>query len=183
VFKLARFFGTSKVRVFSYWRVEEPEKAFPYVRERLASAAALAAQNNITLLLENEHECNVGTGKELGRMLREINSPHLRGMWDPCNAVRLGEVPYPDGYRQVRGLFPHMHIKDVKKDPATGELQYVPVGEGMIDFHGQFAALRDDGYDGTMSLETAYSRPDGNKVESTRECLEGLLRVLKSVNA
>ena len=29
VFKLARFFGTSKVRVFSYWRVEEPEKAYP----------------------------------------------------------------------------------------------------------------------------------------------------------
>jgi sugar phosphate isomerase/epimerase len=76
-----------------------------------------------------------------------------------------------------------MHIKDVKKNPATGELQYVPVGKGMIDFRGQFAALRDDGYDGTMSLETSYSRPDGNKVESTRECLEGLFRVLKSVNA
>ena len=183
VFNLARFFGTSKVRVFSYWRVKEPEKAFPYVRDRLANAAALAAQNKITILLENEHDCNVGTGKELGRMLREINSPYLRGMWDPCNAVRLGEVPYPDGYRQVRGLFPHVHIKDVKKDPATGKLQYVPVGEGMIDFRGQLKALRDDGYDGTMSLETAYSRPDGNKVESTRECLEGLLRVLKSVNA
>jgi len=56
------------------------------------------------------------------------------------------------------------------------------VGEGLIDFRGQFKALRDDGYDGTMSLETAYSRPDGNKVESTRECLEGLFRVLKSVN-
>jgi len=183
VFKLAPFFGTSKVRVFSYWRVEEPEKAYPYVRERLAKAAALAARNKITLLLENEHDCNVGTGKELGRMLRDINSPYLRGMWDPCNAVRLGEVPYPDGYRQVRGLFPHMHIKDIRKDPATGELQYVPVGEGMIDFRGQFAALRDDGYDGTMSLETAYSRPDGNKIESTRESLEGLLGVLKSVTA
>ncbi len=48
---------------------------------------------------------------------------------------------------------------------------------------GQFKALRDDGYDGTMSLETGYSRPDGNKVESTRECLEGLFRVLKSVDA
>jgi sugar phosphate isomerase/epimerase len=183
VFKLAPFFGTSKVRVFSYWRVEEPEKAYPNVRQRLAKAAALAAQHNITLLLENEHDCNVGTGKELGRMLREINSPNLRGMWDPCNAARLGEVPYPDGYRQVRGLFPHMHIKDMRKDPATGEFQYVPVGEGMIDFRGQFAALRDDGYDGTMSLETAYLRPDGNKMESTRECLEGLLKVLKSVNA
>jgi sugar phosphate isomerase/epimerase len=183
VFQLAPFFGTAKVRVFSYWRVEEPEKAYPYVRERLAKAAALAAQHNITLLLENEHDCNVGTGKELGRILREINSPNLRGMWDPCNAVRLGEVPYPDGYRQVRGLFLHMHIKDIRKDPTTGELQYVPVGEGMIDFRGQFAALRDDGYDGTMSLETAYLRPDGNKMESTRESLEGLLKVLKSVDA
>jgi sugar phosphate isomerase/epimerase len=57
------------------------------------------------------------------------------------------------------------------------------VGEGLIDFRGQLAALRNDGYDGTMSLETSYSRPDGNKVESTRECLEGLFRVLKSVNA
>jgi sugar phosphate isomerase/epimerase len=183
VFKLAPFFGTSKVRVFSYWRVEEPEKAYPYVRERLAKAAVLAARHNITLLLENEHDCNVGTGRELGRMVREINSPFLRGMWDPCNAVRLGEVPYPDGYRQVRGLFPHMHIKDIRKDPATGEFEYVPVGEGMIDFRGQFAALRDDGYDGTMSLETAYLRPDGNKMESTRESLEGLLKVLKSVDA
>ena len=182
VFKLAPFFGTSKVRVFSYWRVEEPEKAYPLVRERLAKAAALAAQHNITLLLENENDCNVGTGKELGRMLRDINSPGLRGMWDPCNAAYLGEIPYPDGYRQVRGLFRHMHIKDVKKDPASGELQYVPVGEGMIDFRGQLKALLDDGYDGTMSLETAYARPDGNKLESTRACLEGLLRVMKSVD-
>jgi len=182
VFKLAPFFGTSKVRVFSYWRVEDPEKAYPYVRERLAKAATLAAQHNITLLLENESDCNVGTGKELGRMVRDINSPYLRGMWDPCNAAQLGEVPYPDGYRQVRGIFPHMHLKDVKKDPATGKLQYVRVGEGMIDFQGQFKALRDDGYDGTMSLETAYLRPDGNKMESTRECLEGLLRIMKSVD-
>jgi len=181
VVRLAPFFGTSKVRVFSYWRVEEPEKAYPFVRERLAKAASLAAQHKITLLLENEQDCNVGTGKELGRILRDINSPNLRGMWDPCNSARLGEVPYPDGYRQVRGLFPHMHIKDVKKDPATGELQYVPVGQGMIDFRGQFAALRADGYEGTMSLETAYLRPDGNKMESTRESLEGLLKVLKSV--
>ena len=181
-FNLARFFGTSKVRIFSYWRVEEPEKAYPYIRERLAKAAALAAQHQVTLLLENEHECNVGTGKELGRILRDINSPNLRGMWDPCNAVRLGEVPYPDGYRHVRGLLRHMHIKDVRKNSATGDFEYVPVGEGMIDFRGQFGALRDDGYDGTMSLETAYIRPDGNKMEATRECLEGLLEVLKSIS-
>ena len=180
VFRIAPFFGTSKVRVFSYWRVEDPEKAYPLVRDRLAKAGAMAAQHNITLLLENETDCNVGTGRELGRMVRDINSPNLLAMWDPCNALGLGEVPYPDGYREVRGLFRHMHVKDMRKNPATGKFQYVPAGKGAIDYRGQFKALRNDGYDGTMSIETSYVRPDKDKLEATRECLDGLLSVWKS---
>jgi len=180
-FERARFFGTPKVRVFSFWRVGDPEKAYSYVRDRLARAAERAAQNHITLVLENEHECNIGTGKELGRILRDINSPALRGNWDPGNAAMLHEVPYPDGYREVRGLFAHMHIKDVKKDPRSGKLAWAPVGGGFIDWRGQLQAVADSGYDGTMSLETHYRRPDGNKVESSRESLEGLLKILKEI--
>jgi sugar phosphate isomerase/epimerase len=177
-FKLARFFGTHKVRIFSFWRVEDPDKAFPYVRDRLAKAAQLAAKNDIILVLENEHSCNVGTGKELGRLLKEVNSPNLRGVWDPGNATMLGEIPFPDGYNAVRGMFPHMHIKDSRKSAKTGKLEWAPVGGGTIDFKGQFQALHRDKYEGTMSLETHYRRADGNKVESTRESLEGLLKVL-----
>jgi len=180
-FELANFFDTKKVRIFSYWRVEDPEKAYPYVRDRLAKAAEEAGKNGILLTLENEHECNIGTGKELGRILRDINSPHLRGNWDPANAVMLGEVPYPDGYTAVRGMFAHMHVKDVKKDPQSGKLQWAPVGGGFIDWHGQFKAVIADQFKGTMSLETHYRRPDGNKVESTRESLEGLLKVIREV--
>jgi sugar phosphate isomerase/epimerase len=177
-FHLARFFGTHKVRIFSYWRVEDPEKAYPSVRDRLAKAAQLAAKNDIILVLENEHACNVGTGKELGRLLKDVNSPNLRGVWDPGNAVMLGEVPFPDGYNAVRGLFPHMHVKDVRKNAQSGKLEWAPVGGGFIDFKGQFQALHHDKYEGTMSLETHYRRADKNKVESTRESLEGLLKVL-----
>jgi sugar phosphate isomerase/epimerase len=180
-FQIARFFGTEKIRIFSYWRVEDPEKAYPYVRERLAKAAAVAAQNKMTLLLENEPACNVGTGKELGRLVRDINSPALRAMWDPANAVVLDEIPYPDGYKHVRGLFPHLHVKDAKRDPSTGKTRWLPVGSGDVDFRGQFQALLRDGYQGTISLETHYRRPDGNSLESSRESLEGLLKVLKSV--
>jgi sugar phosphate isomerase/epimerase len=177
-FKLAHFFDTHKVRIFSYWRLPEPEKAYPMVRDRLAKAAQLAAKNDIVLVLENEHTCNVGTGVELGRLLKEVNSPALRGVWDPGNASMLGETPFPDGYRAVKGLFPHMHIKDARKNVKTGKLDWAPVGGGIIDFEGQFQALHKDKYDGTMSLETHYRRADGNKVESTRESLEGLLKVL-----
>ncbi len=180
-FELAKFFGTTKVRVFAYWRVDDPEKAYPHVRERLVKAASLAAQNGIVLVLENEHTTNIGTGKELGRILKDVNSPSLRGNWDPGNAAMLHEMPYPDGYREVRGLFSHMHVKDVRRDNKTGELSWAPVGGGLIDFRGQFRALREDKYDGTVSLETHYRRPDGDRLESTRESLEGLLRILKEV--
>jgi sugar phosphate isomerase/epimerase len=180
-FEIARLFDTNKIRIFSYWRVDEPEKAYPHVRDRLAKAAALAGKDKMLLVLENEPACNVGTGKELGRLLREINSPHLRGVWDPGNVTMLGEIPYPDGYREVRGWFAHVHVKDAKKDPQTGKPAWVPVGDGMIDFRGQFKALREDKYAGTMSLETHYRRADGNRLESTRESLEGLLKILREV--
>jgi L-ribulose-5-phosphate 3-epimerase len=178
-FKLAEFFGTNKVRIFAYWRVSDPEKAYPIIRDRLAKAAALAGKNGMVLALENEHTTNVGTGKELGRILRDVNSPHLRGNWDPGNAVMLNEVPYPDGYGEVRGLFAHMHAKDAKKDAKTGKITWAPVGGGFVDWRGQIQALGADGYEGTISLETHYLRPDGNKLESTRESLEGLLRIAR----
>jgi len=179
-FDLARLFGTRKVRIFSYWRVAEPEKAYPYVRDRLAKAAELAGKNGILLVLENESACNIGTGREAGKLLEEINSPSLKVNWDPANAAMLGEVPYPDGYRAVRGRLGHMHIKDVRKS-AAGKLEWAPVGGGSIDWRGQFKALQRDGYDGTMSLETHYRRPDGNTVESTRESLQGLLKIVEAV--
>ncbi|HXN47072.1 MAG TPA: sugar phosphate isomerase/epimerase family protein [Bryobacteraceae bacterium] len=180
-FELARFFGTRMVRIFTYWRVDDPTKAYPYVRDRMAKAAEVAARSNIILNVENEHSCNVGTGKELGRLLRDVNSPSLRGVWDPANATMLGEVPFPDGYAAVKGLFPHMHVKDSRKNATTGELEWAPVGGGIVDFKGQFQALLRDRYEGTISLETHYRRPDGNKVESTRESLVGLFKVLGEV--
>lgn len=177
-FDLARYFGTNKVRIFSYWRVEDPQKAYPYVRDKLADAARLAAKAEIVLVLENEHTCNVGTGRELGHLVKDINSPALRGNWDPGNAAMLDEIPYPNGYEAVKGQFAHMHIKDVRKNGVTGKKEWAPVGGGFIDWKGQMQALHKDGYDGTMSLETHYLRADKNKVESTRESLEGLLKII-----
>ena len=177
-FQLAHFFDTDKVRIFSYWRLADPIVAYPFIRDRLAEAAQQAAENDIVLLVENEHACNVGTGAELGQLLRDVNSPNLRGIWDPGNAVLLGEVPFPDGFHSVQGLFPHMHIKDVRNNPQTEKLEWAPVGGGVIDYKGQFEALRENQFTGTMSLETHYRRPDGDKIESTRESLEGLLRFL-----
>lgn len=179
--ELSHFFDTPLVRLFSYWQVERPEEAYSQVRDRLARAADFARSNAMILGLENEHTCNVGTGRELGRILKDVNSPHLRGIWDPGNAALLGEAPYPEGYDAVRRLFDHMHVKDLRK--ASEEWRWVPVGQGVADFPAVFGALRRDNYEGTISLETHYRRPDGNRRESTRESLEGLLKVLEKASS
>jgi L-ribulose-5-phosphate 3-epimerase len=178
-FELAHFFGSTRVRVFSYWRVAEPEKAYPYVRDRLARAAELAGRNGITLLVENEYDCNVGTPKELGRLLRDINSPHLRANWDLANAAMMNETPFPDGYREVAGFVSHIHVKDVKRDSA-GQLTWAPVGSGLIDWRGQLQALVDARYDGTLSLETHF-RPNGNALENARASIEGTLGIIRGL--
>ena len=178
-FEVARFFGTRKIRIFSYWRVPDPEKAYPYVRERLAKAAQVASKNEMILVLENEHSCNVGSGRELGRLLKDINSPALRGNWDPANAVMLGEADaYPYGYAEVKGLLAHVHIKDVRLNTKTGKQEWAPVGGGVIDWRAQLRDLRKDGYQGTLSLETHYRNAAGDKIESTRESLTGLLEAM-----
>jgi sugar phosphate isomerase/epimerase len=177
-FKIAHHFDSHKVRIFSYWRIEEPDKVFARVAERLSKAAQLAKKNDIILVLENEYSCNVGTGKELGKLIKHVNSPNLRGVWDPGNAAFLNEIPFPDGYQACKGTFAHMHIKDAGMSAKTGKRAWMPVGGGTIDFKSQFAALHKENYSGTMSLETHYRRPDGNKMESTRESLEGLLKVI-----
>ena len=60
-------------------------------------------------------------------------------------------------------------MKDHK--PAWG-----PVGEMGIDWRGQIAALRRDGYDGWISLETHWTGPNGDKFEASTICGRNLRR-------
>jgi len=99
-------------------------------------------------------------------MLREIDSPWLRGNWDPANCVDLNEVPYPDGYNHVRGLFRHMHLKDLFLIPRPARPTMCPSARASwisTAVPGSYQRW----VPGTMSVETHYRRPDGNRKEAT----------------
>jgi len=53
------------------------------------------------------------------------------------------------------------------------------MGGGKIDYVGQFRALLKDGYDGTLSLETHYLNSAKDKEASSRESVQGLLKVIR----
>ena len=190
--QLADKFETPLLRVFTFWR---KDVMTPEIEARIVDAFAapveLATKAGVTLVLENEHACFVGSGEEASRILGKINSPHLRACWDPGNAFSLGELPFPDGYQAVKPYLAHVHVKDARMadTPDHGkQAQWCVIGEGEIDYPGQFAALRQDGYGGWVSLETHFrpatgSGPEGKGTaeDGSRPCLAYLQRALTTL--
>lgn len=168
-FKIAKFFDASIVRVFSYWRTVEPERCFDGVVRAMENLAAQAASENLIVGLENEHACNIATAAETVRVLAAVSNPNLQVVWDPANCYISGQDPFPEGYRMLPpNRIAHVHVKDCHLDglkPVWG-----PVGTRAIDWKGQMAALKEDGYKGWVSLETHWPGPNNDKFQASWIC-------------
>ena len=168
-FKIAQFFGARIIRVFSYWRTVQPERVFDDVVRAVTDLAAKAAKEDLIIGLENEHACHVGLAAEAAKVLAAAQHPNLKLVWDPANALVGGEEPFPHGY----GLLPkdrvvHVHVKDCHMEGHTPV--WGPVGTRHVDWKGQIAALRADGYNGWLSLETHWPGPGNDKMQGSTIC-------------
>ena len=166
-FEIAEQTGAAIVRVFSYWRTIAPARCHDRIIDALSHLADEARERGLTIGLENEHGCNVGTGAETAQILKSLDHPALGVTWDPANAYVLGETPYPDGYATLppRRIV-HVHAKDcyVRDHVPT----WGPIGTMAIDWVSQVSALARDGYTGWISLETHWRGND--RLEASRIC-------------
>lgn len=181
--RLAHQFEVRLLRVFSFWRKAALTPTIEaQILDRFAAPLALAERESITLVLENEHACFIGSGEETARLMAQIRSPHLRVCWDPGNAYSQGETPFPDGYQAVRPWVAHVHLKDAHRvETEHGpQARFVEIGQGEIDYPGQFQALRNDGYKGWLSLETHFAPQGGTPEDSSRACLRYLSKALRT---
>ncbi len=168
-FRLCEMTGAKMIRVFSYWRTVEPTACFDAVVEALDGLAKQGAKQGVTIGIENEHACQIGTAAESRAILDAVAHENLKLVWDPANALVAGEDPFPHGY----GLLPvdriaHVHVKDCHMDGHTPI--WGPVGTRHVDWKGQIAALVADGYRGYLSLETHWPGPDGDKMLGSTIC-------------
>ncbi|MCX6367625.1 MAG: sugar phosphate isomerase/epimerase [Armatimonadetes bacterium] len=175
---LAKRFNAPYIRIFAFWkRGPLTPQIEDQIAEALAPACKVAEAAGVTLLLENEHACYLGTGAETARMVARLNSPALKMLWDPGNALCAGELPFPTGWEAAKPYTAHIHVKDAKQ-LEDNKQQWVVVGEGDIDFKGQFEALKTSGFSGVIALETHYKHPDGPEA-SSRPCLEGMIKLCR----
>ncbi len=172
----AHTLGTDRIRIFTFRRVSEPAATFSRVVEELQKALAVAQKHDVTLLVENEYDCNTGTGQEIAQLFAAIPNKRLMHNWDPCNAYEMGEQPFPATWNQLdHSRISHIHLKD-----AAGK-EWKPMGAGRIDFAGQFRALKNIRYSGTLSLETRYQDTSEGQYNSSVESMNGLMDILRKV--
>jgi sugar phosphate isomerase/epimerase len=183
----AHALDTRLVRAFTFWRVPDPVSRIGEICDRFVEATAAMAGSDLTLVIENEHTCNVATSDEIASFLKRLGASAVRALWDPCNAYWSGEADAVGaGYERVRPFIAHVHVKDAIPGHDGGHAATV-LGDGEVGVVRQLEALGRDGYDGFVSLETHYrvhaplddelvKRPGGSAFseggeEGTRRCL------------
>jgi len=180
-FELTRVFQADRIRIFDFWRLEEQKLYRAAIDDQLREAAKKAEKRGVILLLENEAACNTATGEEAGRTLGAVRSPNLMLNWDAGNAASRGEVAYPDGYSHIpKNRIGYLHCKDVIRHDSKYE--WMKMGGGIIDWVGQYRALKKDGYRGVVSLETHW-RGASTPEESTRQSMAGMKDLLRNAGA
>ena len=188
--QLAYHLETGIIRGFTFWKSGGFEENIGRIAEKFDMPLKILDKERITLALESDPSVFATNADKLAQMIVRINSPYIKALWDPGNDIYDpdGEIPYPDGYRTIKAHMVHMHLKDASRLP-TGKIKGMPVGEGQVDYKGQFQALINDGYNGFIVLETHYrphyeisdellAFPKGSAFshlgyEATEECMAG----------
>ncbi len=161
---VANELGVNLVRVFSgsYREGYTLEQGIGWVIDGLSESAQYAQQHQVTLALEN-HGLIAGRSDQVKDIITQVNSPALRANIDTGNFLLVGQNP-TEAARILAPLAALVHLKDFRS-PDPGQTVHVyrgldgttftgaVTGEGMVDLPAIIGVLRDNGYQGWLSLE------------------------------
>ena len=185
---VAQALGTNLVRIFSFRKEmvlfgAEPvisEGAWTTLMNRLEEPLQIADDAGITLVMETAISGNVTSAFLVRKLIDELDVPHLKVLWDPCSSLYCTEVPYPDGYEAIREHIAHIHLKDGIVNLPAATFDFCAMRQGQMDpyYNDIVDALKRDGYDGTISLESVYTPEDGTREDGFRESLPVFMELM-----
>jgi len=155
IFHVGDVVGCRNVRLFSFYPPDTSTNAgydewVDVSIERLSKLTEMAAQEGYTLLLENEKGIVTDTLARCETVLKAVDSPALRFLWDSANFIQVGEDRVvARGWPMVGDLIGYVHIKDA----VLGDGHVVPAGEGDGQLPLLLTKLKETRYQGIVALE------------------------------
>ncbi len=147
-------FGTPFIRVMSYPNdkdnpLPEPEWRKEAIR-RMKALAAIAEDGGVTLAHENCSGWGGLSAENSNILLREVNSPALKVVFDTGNPVTYHQDAW-EYYQTVYLDIVYVHIKDARIVDGNEVYTYCGEGDGRVkEIVGDLLA---HGYDGGFSIE------------------------------
>jgi len=142
------------------------------VLDWLQRAGEQARRDGLVLMIEPEPICWVDTCTVAAQVILKSSPDGLRINYDPGNVAWLLQRDPLYEFKAAAPWIANVHVKDLlPMKPGASRPEFVPAGEGMIDFRAHFQALQSAGYRGPISLEPHI---DG-RPETIRRCRDACL--------
>jgi sugar phosphate isomerase/epimerase len=126
--------------------------------EELKPVVEHAEKVGVPLLVEPEPDLLIETADQYLEFAKHIQSPFLGLNFDIGHFYCVKDDP-ADTVRKLAPLIKHVHLEDIA---ATRVHHHLVPGDGVIDFRGTLAALKEVGYADwvTIELYTYHENPD-----------------------
>lgn len=162
--------GATEENAIGLSRMAVPEQIVDW----FGRAGERAIADGLVLLIEPEPICWADTATVTAELIERSGSKGLRINYDPGNVAWLEQRDPIGDFEAAAQWIANVHVKDLLP-LKSGALrpEFVPAGEGMIDFRAHFEKLQHAGYRGPISLEPHM---DG-RLATIRRCKDAFERV------
>jgi D-psicose/D-tagatose/L-ribulose 3-epimerase len=161
------------------WQQEviKPQDQWKWAVDNVRTLGEYAADLGLEIAIELEpfKLSLVNTLDLMVQFLNDVNHPAVRANMD-ISHLHLAHTPAAD-IQRLKGRIAHVHISDCD-GKVHGDL---PPGRGVVDFIPYLQALKDVGFNGTVSIELEYSPEPAKIVDWVTEAYRETNRLMQSL--
>ena len=146
---LAHLLQAPTVRVFGGGIAEGVARAdaVGYLVENLSALGNFVADGGGDVVIVLETHDAFSTGAQAAEVLRQVDHPHVKALWDLHHPFRHGEAP-SETFESLSPYVEQTHVKDSRPNGT-----YCLLGDGDIPILEMLRLLKGGGYDGWLNLE------------------------------
>lgn len=143
--------------------------------------ADAARKSDVVIAIKAHIAGAMHTPEDTVDVVRELNSPHIRAVYDFSHFERQGM----DLEKSIRTLLPEtvfIHVKDGRGKPG-GKFEFLLPGEGETDYVKYFRILRERNYSGSVTVEVSaqiHQKPGYDPAAAARKSYAALYRAYEA---